>query len=632
MSGICGLIRFDGSPVRDSDLDRMAAALAHRGPDRTRKHRSGSVGIAHLLRRVTHEDLHDEQPLATPHAVLASDLRLDNRQDLAAQLDVDAHALRELADSALLLRAYARWGENCAEHLIGDFAFAIWDARKKKLVLGRDHMGQRQIFYYRVAGLFAFASETRALHALPEVPRVLSEAHLARHLFYYRGGGQGGTTFEGIFALPGATIMVIHADGATTSRRYWEPHADFAHENQDESYYVEAYRRVVGEAVACRIRRAVKPAGLFFSGGLGSGAIAALAGPALADQKKKLIAVTSVMPVTADGEKCKARYWAELCQRHMPHLAVHYATAENRNALTGMEKGFLTVDRMLGPNHYVTEQMFEQIAASGACVVMDGFGDDYTVNPRGATVLPELLRDGKWRQFFSQFSAWRRVRRQSVWHTIKADLIVWLLPLVAKAWRRTRLGVPPFGEKMPITPEFARFASAANFTPRTASSRPPFRARERMRWILRRMQDGPSGWAVPASLHGLEFTQPFHDKRVVELGLAIPDKLFLKDGRPRCIARAALADLYPPEFQDRLPTAGDGIGRNFRPMAERIEPYVLAEIDRMEKAGRLSRYFDFPRMRRMLTKYTQGTDFSARLALRAFMYARYVEWFHGHNR
>lgn len=635
MSGICGLFRFDDEKLHDRDLDRMVGALAHRGPDRQRSYKTERVGLGHLLMRVTQEDLLDRQPLNVSGVALVADLRLDNREELGERLDIPAEELAALPDSDLLHRAYLRWDEACVEQLIGDFAFALWDARENKLVLGRDHMGQRQIYYHRGGEFFAFATEPKALLALADVPRVFSERHLAANLFRRPGPygfRQGRTLFEGIYSLEAATVMSVAVDGSTASRRYWEPHADPAQENRDEAYYIDAYRRIVGEAVTCRLRRTLKPAGLFLSGGLGSAAIAGLAGPVVNAQQRKLIAVSSVMPIAPGGTKCRARRWVEICERDMSHLTVRYATAEGRNALTGLDRAFLGLDRMVGDNHYVTEEMFELVAAAGARVVMDGYGDDYHVNPRGQMTLIYLLRTRQWRRFLSEFVAWRRLRPRSLLGTIKDDIVYWMFPRVGWAWRRWRTGRPPFGPELPIARDFARRALATDMVPRGRLLGSALRStRESMLRVSRRVQDGPPAWAIPAALHGLEFTQPFHDKRVVEFGLAIPEELFVKNGRPRYLARTALADVYPPEFQDRLPS-GEGIGPDFRRMAESIQPYVLAEIDRMEKAGRLSRYFDFPRMRRMITSYPRGTVYSAKMGLRAFMYARYVEWFRGHNR
>jgi asparagine synthase (glutamine-hydrolysing) len=153
---------------------------------------------------------------------------------------------------------------------------------------------------------------------------------------------------------------------------------------------------------------------------------------------------------------------------------------------------------------------------------------------------------------------------------------------------------------------------------------------------LRGQQNAPAqSYSMSGAAHGLEFTQPFHDKRVIEFGLAIPEELYFKNGKTRYLSRAALKDLYPPEYQDR-PPGNDDMGPDFLTMAKRIEPRVLAEIERMEKAGYLSRYFDFPRMRAMLTRRTlmqhaSGDEYDTRQAHLAFLTARYIEWFRGEN-
>src|SRR5262249_2370713 len=158
MSGICGIFRFDGKPAAKSDLDRQMARLAHLGPDRTRTSSGGPIALGHLLMRVTREDTFDAQPIRDAETTLVADLRLDNREELAAALSISADSLSVMPDSAVLLAAYKKWGGDCVERLIGDFAFAIWDARKKSLTLGRDHMGQRHVFYHRAPGCFSFAS------------------------------------------------------------------------------------------------------------------------------------------------------------------------------------------------------------------------------------------------------------------------------------------------------------------------------------------------------------------------------------------------------------------------------------------------------------------------------------------
>ncbi len=540
-----------------------------------------------------------------------------------------------MPDSALLFSAWKKWGADCVNHLIGDFVFAVWDARTSTLTLARDHMGQRHVFYHQGDGFFAFASEIKGLWALPQVPRTLREERLVRHFLREWPHDAGATFFDGIRAVPGGTVLTLARDGAISTRRYWEPHADPRHVGRDEAYYIETYRRVLAEAVACRLRRAARPAGLLMGGGFDSSAICALSGPVLTAQGRKLIAVSSVMPEDYQGGH-HARPWCEMCRRTMPHLDMRYITRDGLDVFSFMEQGFLSGDGPHSPNRYATHTMFAEIAKAGARIVMDGHGGDYTVNPRGQNALARMLMRGQLRRFLSEFAAMRRHLRQSVKQTIVRNVLLQLLPRSwIDVWMRRRHGLALFGPTVPVSQSLMRNRdqqAAPRRRPRYGAS-----LRVGMLDALRLQQDFPAqGYSIPAAHHGLEFTQPFHDKRVVEFGLAIPEELYVKNGKTRYLARAALKDLYPPEYQDR-PPGTDSMQPDFLAMAKRVEPRVLAEIDRMEKAGYLSRYFDFARMRKMLTRRTveqnnSGVELDTRQAMAIFLVARYIEWFRRDNR
>jgi len=632
MSGICGILRFDGEPAAGRDLERQMTALAHLGPDRARTSLAGPIGLGHLMMRVTNEDRFDAQPLDDAELSLVADLRLDNREELAAALAIDPDALPGLPDSALLLAAYKAWGADCVDQLIGDFAFAVWDARSGTLTLARDHMGQRHLLYHHGDGFLAFATEIKGLWALPQTPRTQMETRAVQGMLFGEPSQPGGTVYEGIRAVPGGTVLTVTADGAPVSRRYWQPHADPAHEGRDEAYYIETYRKVLGEAVACRLRRATRPAGLFMGGGFDSSAICALAGPVVAAQGRKFIAVSSVMPDDYRGTIRHARRWVELCRKVMPHLDVRYVTREGIDIFTGLEQGFLATVSGHGPYRHIINAMLAEIAAAGARTVMDGYGGDYTLNPRGHDALARLLRRGQFRRFASEFNAARRHLGQSAKQTLVRNVLLPLAPASwMAAWRRYRSGLALFGPTMPLSREVIQGRRGVR-----RSWLPDEGPRASMERALGAQQNfAANGSSLAAAAHGLEFTQPFHDKRVVELGLAIPEALHFKHGRTRHLARAALKDLYPAEFQDRRP-GNDDLAPDFLMMAKRVEPRVLAEIDRMEKSGRLSRYFDFRRMRAMLTRrnvaqHASGNEYDTHQALLAFIAARYMEWFRGDN-
>ena len=633
MSGVCGLVRLDGATVDPRDLARQTSRLKHLGPDGVSPWTEGPVGMAQLMMRITREDGLDAQPVHDGPCTLVADARIDNREALADDLGVAAEALADMPDSALIMRAWRRWGDQAPERLVGDFVFAVWDADARTLTLARDHMGQRHVFYHEGDGFFAFATEIKGLWALPDVPRELIEDPVVGVLAFQIQPAIGATGYTGIRALPGGAVGVLGAEGRFAWRRYWEPHADPAHEGQDEAYYVRTYREVVTEAVACRLRRAVYPGGLFMGGGFDTSAICALAGPVVAPQGRKFVAAASVTPEGDTSGTHHLRRWVEICRRDMPHLEVRYVTRDGLDIFTRMEEGFLATDMWHSPNRYVTDALYDAIKGAGARIVMDGFGGDYTVNPRGSNALARLVLRGQWPRFFAEFAAVKKRFGYDTYRTLKHRVLYPMLPIwLTRARARHTYGLPPFGPTMPFAETVLR---AHRRLPRRSRRTPVGDPRETMLRTLRTQQNAPAiGGSVPAAWHGLELTQPFHDKRVVEFGLAIPEDLYLKDGKERWLARTALADLYPPEFQTRMP-GNDGLGPDFLEMAKRIEPKVLAEIDRMEKAGKLTRHFDFPRMRRMLTDRATGrgagNQQAARQAVLAFLRARYIEWFTGQN-
>jgi asparagine synthase (glutamine-hydrolysing) len=631
-------VRFDGRPVDEQDLDRQMRALSKLGPDRARRWCAGPAGLGALLMRITREDAFDAQPLrdAGLDLTLVCDARIDNREELAAALAIEPAALAGMADSAVLFAAYKAWGAECAERLLGDFVFAVWDGKARTLTLGRDHMGQRHVFFHRGEGFFAFATERKGLWALPDVPRRLPTDRiyslLIQGMVSPRRRSFDAAPPDGLGAVLGGTVVTVASDGTISERQYWTPQAAPEHQNRDEDYYVKAYRRVLGEAVACRLRRATAPVGLLLGGGFDSGAIAALAGPVLAPSGKKLIAAAGVS-ASDDAGPDDARPWIEVCRRHMPHLDVRYVTREGPDVFAGLEAFFLASDGPHSENRFISGALFAAVKASGARVIMDGDGGDSTLNPRAKGYFIDRLRNGRVRGLFSQWQARRRLSARSRWVMIRIEILAQAFPSVVRRWGRWRHGLAPFGPIMPVAAELKKKAAAAGVRPR----RPRWLSmRGRMTEMLGIQQSSlVVGWSAAAMAHGMEFTQPFHDKRVVELGLAIPEEYFLRNGRERHLARRALADLYPPEFQNR-PDGNAALQPDFMTMAARLRPALLAEIDRMERAGKLSAYVDFAKMRRMLTRSRPGRsgafyESPTRHAIRAFVWARYIEWFTGGN-
>ena len=638
MSGIFGIFRFDAARVADADVERLGQAMACRGPDGRDLTTAGPVGLGRCLMRVTPEDAFDVQPLIDPERdlILVADCRLDNREDLAAAFGLPAATLERTPDSALILMAYQRWGEDCPEHLLGDFAFAVWDGRAKTLILARDHMGQRGLLFHRDADRFIFASDRQALWKHPDVPqRPLGDADIGRMLIHDITPRDKSAAVDTITGFGAGSVLTVHADGRITTRRYWAPRADPVHEGKDEAYYIDAYRRVLSEAVACRLRRLIAPPGIIFSGGYDSAGIAALAGSTPVPGGK-LIAATSVMPADYRGTIRHARRWVDLCKRDMPWLDVRYVTREGKNILTGLEQHFIEHGAPAGSYHFVQTELLSTLAGAGARMIMDGHGGDYTLNPRGQASLAMHLRKGHWRRFFKELPAHHRVGGRSWWALFRIDIVDTLLPPGITSWmRRAKTGFAPVWRDQPINEAFAReLMDEGEVDPKALRLAPRSRTSmcEQLRKTLERICSAPGpGIGMEGAYHGLELTRPFHDKRVVELALAIPEELYVKNGRNRHLACMALKDLYPPEYQARWRKNDDEIP-DFQRMAKSIEPQLLADIARMEKSEILARYIDFGKIRRLLAArptaddHNSGWEQETQLALGGYLTARYIEW------
>jgi asparagine synthase (glutamine-hydrolysing) len=184
MSGICGLFNLDAAPAVEVDLQSMTAMLERRGPGGTGHWHEGPVGLGHTLLATTPESLFEHQPFrhSATGCVITADVRLDNRAELLAALNLSSRAAAT-GDAELILLAYLEWSDRCLDRLLGDFAFAIWDPRHKKLLCARDHFGMRPFYYHHAPREgFRFASDARAILVLPQVPYQVSQGRIADFL------------------------------------------------------------------------------------------------------------------------------------------------------------------------------------------------------------------------------------------------------------------------------------------------------------------------------------------------------------------------------------------------------------------------------------------------------------------
>ena len=311
MSGFVGILNLDGAPVDRALLERMTQALAFRGPDAQRIWCDGPIGICHALLQISPGIPLEQQPAHFEGRLwITANARIDARDELIAKLKSRSQAAGALslstADAELILHAYDCWGEDCVEHLLGDFSFALWDARNRRLFCARDQMGVKQLYYARAGSSFIFGNTLNSILLHSAVSRRLNDLAIADFLLFEMNQDPATTSFADICQLPPAHTLLCEP-GNLSLRRYWElPAAAPIHFSRDTEY-IERFTELLDVAVADRLRGA--NAGVLMSGGLDSTAVA-----------------TSAQRVLArNGSTDGVRAYTEVFDSLIPHEERRYA-------------------------------------------------------------------------------------------------------------------------------------------------------------------------------------------------------------------------------------------------------------------------------------------------------------------
>ncbi len=275
MCGIAGALDLRGRAVAPEVLRSMVATLGHRGPDASGLYTDGPVGLAHS--RLSILDIAGgAQPMTTEDGALALTFNgeIFNYLELREELAQRGRRFRTRSDTEVILHLYDEYGDDCVHRMNGQWAFALWDARRRRLLLSRDRIGVRPLFHTRVDGQFLFGSEVKALFAHPGVPRELDLRGLDE-VFTFWCALAPRTVFRGVEELPPGHSLVVEADDKAKLQRYWQ--LDFSPSVPAETPDAlgDRLRELLLDATRLRLRADV-PVGAYLSGGLDSSVIAAL--------------------------------------------------------------------------------------------------------------------------------------------------------------------------------------------------------------------------------------------------------------------------------------------------------------------------------------------------------------------
>ncbi|MEO9212203.1 MAG: asparagine synthetase B, partial [Caulobacteraceae bacterium] len=405
MSAIGGMWRWGEGPDPAEECTRILAAQAIYGPHDAGQWAGSEAALGRRLWRLLPEDFHDRQPLvAADGRVLAADVRLDNRGELEAALGLDPAAAAGRSDAAILLAAWERWETGAFDRLAGDYAFALWDPRRRRLVLARDAMGHRPLHYCATGESLAFASMPKGLLALADSPPAPDLVRLAGFLALDAETGSR-SFFEGVERVEPGCWLTAEAGGLRLAR-HWPPATRPRPPTDDAVACALRVRALLETAVNAHLRGAGATVGAHLSSGWDSGAVAGVAARLIGARGGRVIAFTAApragydlpAPEGRHGDEAPLAAVTAALHPDIEHVVVR---ASGRSPLAEIDATVFFGDRpVLNPCNQVWFDDIDRAArARGIKVMLTGDFGNLSFSDDGMGGLADLAERGAWRRW-----------------------------------------------------------------------------------------------------------------------------------------------------------------------------------------------------------------------------------------
>jgi len=575
MCGICGIVEFEGKAVARHTVQRMADTLEHRGPDDAGYHFERGVGLGH--RRLSIIDLHTgQQPLSNEDETIwvVFNGEIYNYAELSSLLVSKGHRFQTRSDTEVIVHLYEELGEGCFSQLRGMFAIALWDTRRKQLILARDRIGKKPLFYKHDGLHVIFGSELKAVLAAGTDDGGLDPTALADYFtFLYIPAPK--TIYRGIKKVRAGHYTVFSEKGAR-DHQYWDLHfGNIEHKNENE--WCEDIRQVLRESVRIRLMSEV-PLGSFLSGGVDSSAIVACMSQ-LVDH-----------PITTCTVGFDEARYSEI--QHARKVAQHvgssyYETIVRPSAAEIVSRLAWHYDEPFADSSAIPTYYVSRAAREHVTVALSGDGGDENfagykryahdlADNRWRSALPSPLRHtvlrylGEW--YPALEGAPRLFRAKSLLQRMADDALEgYLARITVPIWVRQSILSPDLKSELqdydPLEQfrEHYRRADTADLL-----------SRIQYLDVKTYLSDDICVKVDRASMAvSLEVRSPLLDHRLMELAARIPSRLKLRNGSGKYIFKKAIRASLPEGIVDR-PKQGFGV-----PIAEWFRGELREQADQL---------------------------------------------------
>lgn len=548
MCGIAGVFSQENQPINESIISAMCSSMVHRGPDDSGTYIESNVGIG--MTRLSIIDIENgNQPISNEDKTVwvVSNGEIYNFREIRDRLIKIGYKFRSRSDTEVIAHLYEEYGVDCVKYLRGMFSIAIWDARRKRLMIARDRIGIKPLYYFDNGRDLVFASELKSLLQYPAIDRKIDLESL-QYLFAFMTTPPDASIIAGVKKLePGHMLLVGEGRGMKLSR-YWDVEFIPDRSRSEESFTEELKDRLF-ESVQNHLVSDV-PVGVFLSGGVDSSAVAAT----MAKISDKPINTFSIgYKNQRYDESSEARIFADQIGSRHKELILE------SDALSSLDEIAWYLDEPFGDSSAIPTYMVSRLAAKEVKVVLSGDGGD---------------------ELFAGYDKYRVEQRQRRYDRIPKQLRRVLAPIALMM----KEGTPGrrFLYQLSMTGSYRYLNSLSSFRYESKGSVFSKEIREEMFWseswakMAACLESGPDHWLsrlqymdihryLPLDIltkvdrmsmaNSLEVRVPLLDHEFVEFAATIPTELLLDGSESKAIFKKALRGLVP-EYVSRRPKRG----------------------------------------------------------------------------
>ncbi|MBP3951505.1 asparagine synthase-related protein [Bacillus suaedae] len=645
MSAIVGIYHSNRSSVPVDHLTKMMNSLAQFPANDLKSWNNNNIFLGCLSQWITPESIEEPLPFFDHEreTAITADAIIDNRQELYDLLGIDRGLGATMPDSQLILLSYYKWGDESPKHLIGDFAFMIWDKRKNKLFGARDFSGGRTLYYFKNQQQFAFSTTIEALLSLPYVKRRLNETWLAEYLAISSVVDSVDTSITPYMYInqvpPSHSITVIGETIKLTQYCMLTDDKQLILHSDDE--YVEAFQEVFQKAVDSRLRTHHN-VGADLSGGLDSSSVVSFAAKTLKDQNRKLqtysyIPTKEFIDFTPKQLMPDERPYIQSTVNYIGGIHAQYLDFEGKDSYSEIDE-FLNI--LEGPykffeNSFWLKGIFEKANEQNVGVLLNGGRGNFTISwGHALNYYAELLKKMRWIHLvrelnqYSKNAGGARLRRLPMLTNLA-------FPFTKKLYSSTV--TYPFPTL--INAQFALKHDVYSKLKQYGLNNTGWFSSDNIYELRRRHFEDIFHWnstnsfAAKLSLrYGLWKRDSTNDLRVIKFCLSVPEEQCVRNGMDRALIRRATKGYLPDKV--RLNQRIRGVqGADW---VERMKPHWKAFIDEAERMTKDSGVMDFldeAVIYHALSKAKDGplsdhaTDPDYRVLMRSVIVSRFIHQF-----